>query len=368
MKKIIICFLIIFNFIYSNENNTKNYRSYLLGDQVGNIYIKENEKQLYPLASVTKIMTLLVTYDAIKNKEISLKDKVVIDNEILKINGSKVWMYEGQRITVEDLIKATAIHSANNAAYALAKYIGKGNVDTFIKRMKNKSIELGIENEVKFFTPTGLPTSMTGKPMDIGSTLGIYKLSLKALEYESLINLSSKKEVTIYNGKQKLKNRNNILGQQGIYGLKTGHHSQAGYNMSVLSKKDGMNIIYVVLGGKNEKERDYKILKDITKFFDKYKNQIFLNKDIVLDNIEIKNGNKKNIDIYPEKDFSKIIKKESTVKFLMGYYPIDLPLEEKDRIGYYKILVNEEILDEGNLIIKEEVLENKGKFKKYKNI
>ena len=87
-------------------------------------------------------MTLLVTYDAIKNK-------VVIDKEVLKINGSKIWMYEGQKITVDDLIKATFIHSANNAAYALAKYIGKGNVDNFVKRMQNKSIEIGIENEVK---------------------------------------------------------------------------------------------------------------------------------------------------------------------------------------------------------------------------
>lgn len=364
MKKIIILFFIFFNFTYSNGNNIKNYKSYLLGSQTGEIYIKENEKKIYPLASVTKIMTLLVTYDAIENKEIHLEDQVIIDKEILKIDGSKVWMYEGQKITVEDLIKATAIHSANNAAYALAKYIGKGNVDNFIKRMKNKSIELGIEDEVKFFTPTGLPTSMTGKPMDKGSALGIYKLSLEALKYDSLIELVSKKEVSIYNGKQKLKNRNNIIGKQGIYGLKTGHHSQAGYNMSVLSKKNDIDIIYIILGGKNEKERDYKILADLTKFFNEYKNQLFLDKKISLDNLEIKNGNKKTIDIYPEKNFSKIIKKKSELKMLIEYYPIVLPLYENSKIGYYMIFLNNDIIDEGNLIIKEEVFENKRKLQK----
>ncbi|WP_304206924.1 D-alanyl-D-alanine carboxypeptidase family protein [Fusobacterium perfoetens] len=362
MKKIIIFFLMIFNLIYAEEN--KNYRSYLLGDQLGEIYIKENERKLYPLASVTKIMTLLVTYDAIENNEITPKDKVVIDKEILKINGSKIWMYEGQRITVEDLIKATAIHSANNAAYALAKYIGKGNVDIFIKRMKNKSIELGIEEEVEFFTPTGLPTSMTGKPMDKGSALGIYKLSLEALKYDSLIKLASQKEVSIYNGKQNLKNRNKIIGKEGVYGLKTGHHSKAGYNMSVLSENSGMDIVYVILGGKNEEERDYKILKDIRKFYNEYKKEIFLNENIVFDNLKIENGNKNNIDVYPEKSFSKIVKNGSQIKILLKYYPISFPIYKNSEVGHYKILLNNSIIDEGELLIKEKVIENKGKFKK----
>ena len=289
MKKIILLMLIIATNLFASEEN-KNYKSYILATDEGKIVSEENSRVLYPLASVTKMMTLMVVYDAIDSGEISKKDRVVIDSETAKVGGSKIWMGVGQKISVDDLIKATAVHSANNAAYALAKYVGKGSVNSFVKRMRTKAKELGIENEVKFYTPSGLPSDMTGKKMDVGSAYGIYKISVEALEnqkYNEYVNVASKKSVKIYSGKTRLLNRNKILGKEGVFGIKTGHHSEAGYNMAVASKKNNIELVYVILGGKNESIRDKKILEDIGKFYDENKRAFFLRKDSPVDNLSL---------------------------------------------------------------------------------
>lgn len=361
LKKIIFLMLIVASSLFGKQEN-KNYKSYILVTDEGEIVKAEDERTLYPLASVTKMMTLMVVYDAIENGEISKKDKVRIDSEIAKIGGSKIWVGVGQKITVDDLIKATAIHSANNAAYALAKYVGKGNVDLFVERMRKKAKELGIENDVKFYTPTGLPTNMTGKKMDMGSAYGIYKLSKEALKNDEYATLASKKSVKIFSGKTKLLNRNKIIGKEGIFGIKTGHHDKAGYNMAVASKKNNIEVVYVILGGKNEKTRDRKILKDIVQFYDENRRAFFLRKNSPLDNILLEEGTIKTLEVYPDKDFSKIINKDAKIEFRMKYKELSLPLDKNEEVGEYTILLDDKVEEEGKLIIKEKVLKKDFKF------
>lgn len=367
MKKIILLMLVIVTNLFGNVEN-KNYKSYILVTDEGKIVSEENSRVLYPLASVTKMMTLMVVYDAIDSGEISKKDRVVIDSETAKIGGSKIWMGVGERISVDDLIKATAVHSANNAAYALAKYVGKGSVDSFVKRMRVKAKELGIEDDVKFYTPSGLPSDMTGKKMDIGSAYGIYKISVEVLEnpkYNEYVNVASKKSVKIYSGKTKLLNRNKILGKEGIFGIKTGHHNEAGYNMAVVSKKNNIELVYVILGGKNENIRDRKILKDIGKFYDENKRAFFLRKDSPIDNIILENATMKNLEIYPDENFVKIVGKNTRVDFIVEYDKVKLPLEKGDEIGKYTLLLNGKIEKEGKLIVKEKILKKNSKFSEF---
>lgn len=364
MKKIIILMIILGSSLFGSTGN-KNYKSYLMATDEGKIVTSEDAKTLYPLASVTKMMTLLVVYDAIENGEISKKDRVKIDSEVAKIGGSKIWLGVGQRVLVDDLIKATAIHSANNAAYALAKYVGKGNVDTFVERMRKKARDLGIENDVKFYTPTGLPSDMTGKKMDMGSAYGIYKLSKEALKNDDYIRLASKKSVKIYSGKTRLLNRNKILGKEGVFGIKTGHHDKAGYNMAVAAKKNNIELVYVILGGKNEKIRDRKILKDIGKFYDENRRAFLLRKDSPLDNIVLEEGTMKNLEVYPDKNFAKIINKDTKIEFIMEYFDFSLPLNSEDEIGKYTILLNGETVSEGKLITREKIMKKNSNFSEF---
>lgn len=340
--------------IESKEENIVCH-AYILGDTKGNIFYAENKNEKFPLASVTKIMTLMLTYDALEEGKIKLSDMVTVDKTMATMEGSRIWMKEGTKISVEDLIKATALHSANNAAYGLAKAVG-GSEDNFVKMMNKKAHELGFGEEVEYNTPTGLPPHMTGRGKDIGSAFGIYKLSLAALKYPKYISMASKKEdILIYSGKSKVYNRNKLLGKEGIYGIKTGHLDNW-YNIAVASNLENMDSVVVVLGAPTEAIRDKKIVSEIELFHKEYKFVDFLNTDIPVSEIEVLNGAVKKVELYPSKNYSIAVKEGTNVKFVV--YKKDYlkaPFYNGDEIGKYELYFNDKIVDEGKLVVKESV-------------
>lgn len=296
------------------KEETPSYKAILLGDDKGKIYYSENIDEKYPLASLTKMMTLMVTFDQLEKGNIKMKDKIKVSKKSAQTGGSRIFMKEGDVFTLEDLIKATAIYSANNAAYAIAEYIGKGDVDKFVKMMNKKSADLGLEKELEFYTPAGLPSDMTKKGMDAGTTRGIYKLSLAAAKYNKYMEIASIKETTIHNGKLKIKNRNLLLGEEGIYGIKTGHHSKVGYNISVLSDKDNMKIFTVVVGGPTYQKRDESVLNQMEEFYEEYQFRKLTDKNVSIAKVPVFSGDKEYADLYPDKNFTDILKKNSDIK------------------------------------------------------
>ena len=233
-----------------------NFRAVIVGDTKGNVIFAKDADTMYPLASVTKMMSLMVTFDEINAGNISLNDSVRISKNPLKYGGSGIALKAGQMFVLEDLIKASAVYSANNATYAIAEYVGKGSVFSFVTKMNRKLKELGLQNEIRYHTPAGLPTRVTKQPMDEGTARGIYKLSIEALKYKKYIEIAGIKSTKIHNGKISIRNRNHLIGENGIYGIKTGFHKEAKYNIAVASKFEGTDVIIVVLGGETYKTRD----------------------------------------------------------------------------------------------------------------
>ena len=233
-----------------------NFRAVLVGDLNGNVIFSKNADTMYPLASVTKVMSLLVTFDEINAGNISLNDAVRISKTPLKYGGSGIALKEGQIFVLEDLIKASAVYSANNATYAIAEYVGQGSIFNFVAKMNKKLKQLGLQNDIKYHTPAGLPTRNTKMPMDEGTPRGIYKLSIEALKYNKYIEIAGIKNTKIYNGKISIRNRNHLIGEDGIYGIKTGFHKEAKYNITVAVKFEGIDLIIVVMGGETYKTRD----------------------------------------------------------------------------------------------------------------
>ena len=233
-----------------------NFRAVLVGDLNGNVIFSKNADTMYPLASVTKVMSLLVTFDEINAGNISLNDSVRISKTPLKYGGSGIALKEGQIFVLEDLIKASAVYSANNATYAIAEYVGEGSVFNFVAKMNKKLKQLGLQNDIKYHTPAGLPTRNTKMPMDEGTPRGIYKLSIEALKYHKYIEIAGIKNTKIYNGKISIRNRNHLIGEDGVYGIKTGFHKEAKYNITVAVKFEGIDLIIVVMGGETYKTRD----------------------------------------------------------------------------------------------------------------
>ena len=252
-----------------------NFRAVIVGDTKGNVIFAKDADTMYPLASVTKMMSLMVTFDEINAGNISLNDSVRISKNPLKYGGSGIALKAGQMFVLEDLIKASAVYSANNATYAIAEYVGKGSVFSFVTKMNRKLKELGLQNEIRYHTPAGLPTRVTKQPMDEGTARGIYKLSIEALKYKKYIEIAGIKTTKIHNDKISIRNRNHLIGENGIYGIKTGFHKEAKYNIAVASKFEGTDVIIVVLGGETYKTRDKIVLSVL---------------DILNNNYTVKNG------------------------------------------------------------------------------
>ena len=252
-----------------------NFRAVIVGDTKGNVIFAKDADTMYPLASVTKMMSLMVTFDEINAGNIALNDSVRISKNPLKYGGSGIALKAGQMFVLEDLIKAAAVYSANNATYAIAEYVGKGSVFSFVTKMNRKLKELGLQNEIRYHTPAGLPTRVTKQPMDEGTARGIYKLSIEALKYKKYIEIAGIKSTKIHNGKISIRNRNHLIGENGVYGIKTGFHKEAKYNIAVASKFQDTDVIIVVMGGETYKTRDKIVLSVL---------------DILNNNYTVKNG------------------------------------------------------------------------------
>ena len=233
-----------------------NFRAVIVGDTKGNVIFAKDADTMYPLASVTKMMSLMVTFDEINAGKISLNNSVRISKIPLKYGGSGIPLKVGQMFVLEDLIKASAVYSANNATYAIAEYVGNGSIFGFVTKMNKKLRKLGLQKEIKYYTPAGLPTRVTKQPMDEGTARGVYKLSIEALKYKKYIEIAGIKSTKIHNGKISIRNRNHLIGENGVYGIKTGFHKEAKYNIAVASKFEDTDVIIVVMGGETYKTRD----------------------------------------------------------------------------------------------------------------
>jgi len=331
------------------------YAAVLLGEEHGEIFFSENSSVKWPLASLTKMMSLLVVDDAVNAGKIALTDKIAIPKAAIGIGGSGIPMKSGETFTVEDLIKAAGIYSANNAIYALADYVG-GSIADFVDMMNDKARELGLENELEFHTPAGLPTHITKKDMDMGTAMGVYKLAVEFVKRKRLMAVAGTAAETIHGGKIKLTNRNKLIGERGIYGIKTGYHSKSGYNIAIVTDRNGLRIITVVLGGKSYRERDAVALAYVDSFDAHFAVKQILDESRALARIPVIHGASEFIDLYPDRTYGRVIKVNDNVNIkIKRSAKVIAPVEKNEILGTYAIYIKDEKIIEGNLRTRDDV-------------
>ena len=227
-------------------------RAYLMEASTGTVLYSKNEYAAASPASVTKVMTLLLVCEALDDGVILLEDNVTISSYAASMGGSQVFLEEGERMSVEELIKCTVIASANDAAVALAELVA-GNEDAFVNKMNERARSLGLKNTA-FENVTGLDDTTTDHyscPADIA------KMSAELLKYDVILKYSSLWQDTIRNGEFTLTNTNRLVRYyEGCNGLKTGSTDKAGFCISATAKRGNMQLIAVIMGADTRDDRN----------------------------------------------------------------------------------------------------------------
>lgn len=230
----------------------------LMDSSTGKILFEKNSHEKIPLASVTKIMTLVLVMEQLDAGTISLDDKVTTSTYASKMGGSQIWLKEGEQMTVHELLKATVVASANDAAMALAEHIASSE-EEFVQRMNQRAADLGM-NDTVFLNPTGLDENG-----HYSSAFDIAIMTRELLKHEKILEYTKIWMDSLRDGKTELVNTNKLVRfYKGATGMKTGTTNGAGSCISATATRGDMELISVVMGctTSNERFEDAKRLLD----------------------------------------------------------------------------------------------------------
>lgn len=222
----------------------------LVDEDSGTVLYEKNADARRPIASITKVMTLLLTFEALEAGKISLDDFVPVSENAYHMGGSQIWLEPGEEMTLNDMLKAICISSANDAAVAVAEYIG-GSEPAFAEMMNARAAELGMTN-THFVNACGLD-----EPEHLSTARDVAVMSREMLLHHTEVrDYCSIWMDTLRGGATQLVNTNKLLkSYSGITGLKTGTTGKAGVCISASAERDGLRLIAVVLGAASGKER-----------------------------------------------------------------------------------------------------------------
>lgn len=221
----------------------------LVESETGKVLFDKDCHQIRACASITKVMTLLLVFEAIDEGKIRMEDNISASAHAASMGGSDIWLEEGEVMSVHDLIKATVVASANDAAVALAEEIS-GSEEAFVEKMNQKAQELGMK-ETTFKNCNGLD-----EEGHLTSAYDVALMSRELIKHKEIFEFTSIWMDYLRDGKTQIVNTNKLLKTyKGITGLKTGTTSQAGSCISATATRDGLTLIAVVLGSATGTER-----------------------------------------------------------------------------------------------------------------
>ena len=256
----------------------------LMDAETGTVLFEKNSHEVRACASITKVMTLILVMEALDSGKIQWEDTVTASAHAASMGGSDIWLEPGETMSVEEMVKATIVASANDAAVALAELVS-GTEEDFVRAMNEKAKELHMKETV-FKNCNGLD-----EEAHVTSAYDVAVMSAELLRHPKILQYSGIWMDELRGGKTQLVNTNKLLkSYPGITGLKTGTTSKAGSCISATADRDGLRLIAVVLGSSTGKER----FSDAAKLLDYgYANYTMLLPEVppeVFRDIPVKNG------------------------------------------------------------------------------
>ncbi len=221
----------------------------LMEPLTGAVLYEKNPDQRLPEASITKVMTVLLTLEALDSGRIGWDDTVTCSAHAASMGGSQIWLEEGEQMTVRELLKATMVGSANDASVALAEHIG-GTHESFVAMMNQRAAELGLDGTA-YKNCTGLDAEG-----HLTTARDIAVVSAELMRHQEVFEFSTIWMDSLRDGQMQLTNTNKLVrSYQGITGLKTGTTSQAGCCVVATAQREDMPLIAVIMGAPNSKTR-----------------------------------------------------------------------------------------------------------------
>lgn len=334
--------------LIENYLNLESESAILIEESTGQIlYEKNSDTPLRP-ASVTKVMSILLIMESIKNGDISLDTPVPCSEKASSMGGSQIWLSETETLTVHEMLKAICIASANDCTYALAEFIS-GSEELFVQKMNERAKELGMKNTT-FKNCHGLDEN--------GHLTTSYDIALMSREllskHPEIKEYTSTWTDTLRDGASELINTNKLIRTyEGATGLKTGSTSLALYNLSASATRNDLSLIAVIMKAPTPKVRfsEAKILLDYG--FNTYEYKLIGKKDALFNTVSIKKGTQDNLDLIYENDFGLLVKKKNsnniTQNIILNEEKMVAPIKKGDILGEINYQLEGEILGSVNL-------------------
>jgi D-alanyl-D-alanine carboxypeptidase (penicillin-binding protein 5/6) len=291
----------------SEQDLAPNAASAVLMDAgSGTILFEKNGHKPLPPASITKVMTMLLVMEAVQQGKIKMTDMVRVSEKAASMGGTQVFLEPGERMNVQDLLKAVAIASGNDASVALAEFIG-GTEEHFVQMMNEKAKQLGMKN-THFQNSNGLP-----EPNHYSSAHDIALMSRELLKYPEIVKFTGIYQDYLRQNTEKpfwLVNTNKLVRYYpGVDGLKTGFTSEAKFCLTATAKRGNMRLIAVVMGEPEVKTRNREVSAMLDFAFNQYNSHILYKKGDVIAERHVEKGDPATIRIHAGHTFSVLLKK-----------------------------------------------------------
>lgn len=321
----------------------------------GEVLKEDNADEKLPIASMVKMMTLLLTFEEMDKGNLTLDTKITTTENASGMGGSQVFIDPYVTYTAEQMIKSVIMASANDASVALAEHIS-GSEDTFVKKMNERAKALGMTNTL-YANCTGLP-----EPEQYSSARDVSILMKELLRHEIYFNYSTiwMDELVHPSGrKTELVNTNKLTRYyKGCDAGKTGSTSEAGYCLCASAKRDDMRLISVVIGSKTGQDRFNESASLFNYGFANFENKNIISSTTPLGNIEVKRAKINEIEYYAEKPFYGLCKKGETDAFKTEIElddSISAPIKAGEKIGTITVIKDGQVKEEIAIVVKEDV-------------
>ena len=354
MKKV-ICFFICVCFMMHSvvvfaEGNTDlglNAKSAILMEEsTGNILYESNPDERLPIASVTKVMTMLLIMEAVDSGKISLDDMVTVSENAMSYGGSTMFLETGEQLTVNDMLKGIAVASANDGCVAMAEHLA-GSESAFVDMMNEKAKKLGMEN-THFMNTNGLD-----EDDHYSSARDVAIMSRELMKHETIFNYTSIWMDTLRGGKFQLANTNKLIRfYDGANGLKTGSTSKALCCLSAAAKRNDMQLIAVVLGAPTSAERFASAKSLLDYGFANYAVNTQITAGDEVQKIAVEKGVDKEVGVVAGDSCSTLVKtgqEDNITKEIKIVETITAPIEAGQKIGTMTISRDGEVISDIDL-------------------